>query len=569
MNRLLERLWSFSLVFGTALAAFVCHPAPAAAHPPAMPPTRVDPAAEARLHTPAGFAVAGKASVARGHDATRLHVRIVDQASTRPTFCRVNVVGSDGNFYEPRDNPLAPYSLHRLANRAGKGPFRYYGWFFYTAGDFTVEVPPGPTRVEVWKGYEFRPATQTVVAVVGSVSQATVSIRRTAPMTDQGYYSGDTHVHLSRSNADDEARALDLMAAEDMQYGSLLSHNDGRTYSGSMQQQLHPQRAFGPSSVLERDGYAIASGQEYVCGRYGHICLYFHSRLVLEGRTVDPNRWPLLGLLGQETRRLGGYSIHAHGGYANEIYADFAQRATDGVELLQFAEYRGVALEGWYRMLNVGYRFPAVGACDYPYCRALGDCRTYVHSPQRPTFAQWIRRAAEGRSFFTTGPLLLLDVDGHRPGDVIHRRPGDTQPLVARVRVRSEVVPVGHVELVVNGRSVIRRAVPASQAGWFTLEHRVPVNEPLWVAARAWSDAPPSQPDAEAHTNPVYVPVDGKMPYSEADLDWLLTRLDERTADVQQRRFEEQPAALEFFRKSRQALLDVRAARGQRLPDSP
>lgn len=542
--------------------------APAWAHPPALPPTKVDLGAEAMIHTPPGFSAAGKPGGYRGQHPARLQVRILDHASGQPTFCRVNVVGSDGNFYEPVDNRLAPYSLHRLANRPGKGPFRYYGWFFYTAGAFEVDVPPGPTRVEVWKGYEYHPQTQTVTATADTVCRVKLELRRTAAMADEGYYSGDTHIHLSRCDADDEARALDLMAAEDMQFGMLLSHNDGRTYSGSMERQLHPQdRGFGPSSVVERGPYAIASGQEYVCSSYGHICLYLHNRLVLEGRTVDPNRWPLLGLLGEETRKLGGYSIHAHGGYANEIYADFPQRVTDGVELLQFAEYRGVALEGWYRMLNVGYRFPAVGACDYPYCRALGDCRTYVFSPKRPTMAEWVRRVAEGRSFFTTGPLLILELDDHRPGDVLRRSGGDAHPLRARVRVRSEVTPVTHVELVVGGRSAVCRPIPAGQAGWFEFEHLLAVREPTWVAARAWSASPPGRPDAEAHTNPIYVAIDGKLPYAEADLDWLLARLDQRIAELQSRRFAEKPAALEFFGKSRRALVEVRKAHGQKLAD--
>lgn len=543
---------------------------PALGHPPALPPTKVDPAVEAGIHTPPGFSGPGSPASEPGPHPARLRAEIVDLSGGEPTFCRVNVVGADGNFYEPRENLLAPYSLHRLANRPGKGPFRYYGWFFYSAGRFEVEVPAGPTRVEVWKGYEYRPQTATVTAAADGLHPVRIELRRTAPMTDEGYYSGDTHIHLTRSDAADDARALDLMAAEDMQYGSLLSHNDGRTYHGSMRTEIHPQeRGFGAPSVVARGPYAIASGQEYVCGSYGHICLYFHRRMVCEGQTLDPNRWPLLGLLGAETRELGGYSIHAHGGYANEIYADLPLRVTDGVELLQFAEYRGVALEGWYRMLNVGYRFPAVGACDYPYCRALGDCRTYVTSAKQPSFAEWIRRATEGRSFFTTGPLLLLELDGRRPGDVIQRAAADRPTLRARVRVRSEVAPATHVELVVNGRRAAVRQIPAGRQGWFEFEQDIAAKEPLWVAARAWSESPPGRPDAEAHTNPIHVTIDGRLPYAEADLDWLLARLEERTAELRQRRFAEQPAALEFFDRSRRALLEVRAAQGQKFEPQP
>jgi hypothetical protein len=540
------------------------------AHPPATPATRVDPALEDRLHTPPGFSAAGKPNTTDADTAAVLRVRIIDRATGQPTFCRVNVVGSDGNYYEPQDSRLAPWSLHRTGNRLGKGPFRYYGWFFYTPGTFDVRVPAGATRVEVWKGCEFRPLVRTLNLAAGATQSLELALERVAAVSDAGYYSGDTHIHLPRLNDTDDARALDLMAAEDIQFGYFLSANSGKGYSGSMDRQaIAQQRSLGPDSVARRGIYEIASGQEYVTSSYGHIGLLLHRRIVLQGLTVDINRWPLLGLIGQETRKLGGYSINLHGGYANEIYIDFAQRATDGVELLQFADYRGIALEGWYRILNIGYRFAALGACDYPFCRALGDCRTYVYHPTRPDPTEWVRGAVAGRSFFTTGPLVLLEVDGARPGDVIERHGSGTQLLHARVRLRSEVAPVTHVELVVNGRSVGRRELASADQGkWFEFEQELKIDGPTWVAARAWSATPPGQPDAEAHTNPMYVAFDRKLPYSEADLDWLVEKIDGLIAELQARKFEEKPKALEFFQASRRALLDVRKAGGLKIPAS-
>lgn len=538
------------------------------AHPPRKPSQRasdVDPVDEAFIHTPAGFDRAGKPAEAKGDAVGSLQVTVVDRATGKPTFCRVNVVGADGNYYEPRENGLAPWSLHRTGNRQGKGPFRYYGWFFYSPGEFRVDVPAGAASIEVWKGYEFRPNQATLQATAGKTTKATIELERVAPMAELGYYSGDTHLHLNRRDAADDQRALDLLAAEDVQFGYVLAMNDPRSYSGLMDRQEWPQRnGFGRSSVKTRDAYTIASGQEYRCGTYGHICLLMHDRLVLEGLTVNPNEWPVFGLVGLETRKLGGYSFHAHGGYSQEILADFAQRVTDGVELLQFAEYRGIALEGWYRMLSIGYRFPALGASDYPYCRAFGDCRTYVYSPERPSCAEWARRAAAGRSFFTTGPLLLLDVDGHRPGDEIAISGDELQSVTARVRVRSEVAPVAAIELIVNGQAVEKLSPPADSRGeWIELEHKLTLRESSWIAARASSTSPRGKPDAEAHTNPVYVCLDGKAPYRVEDLDWLVARLDERIEELSARNFPEQPKALEFFNQSREALLKIRKAGGQ------
>ncbi|MBS0208970.1 MAG: CehA/McbA family metallohydrolase [Planctomycetes bacterium] len=534
------------------------------AHPPAEAAKLVDQQAEDAIHTPPGFQQAGKPLVADGSDTGLVKLRIVDRATGEPTFCRVNVVGSDGNYYEPAENTLAPYSLHRLGNRAGKGPFRYYGWFFYTAGESEVRVPTGATRVEVWRGYEYRPLVQELDVKQGATESVRLTLERGITMTDLGYYSGDVHIHLDRRNDAEEARALDLMMAEDMQYGVLLANNqDGRNYSGLMERNLHQQRAFGLEAIKSRGNYSIAAGQEIVGGTYGHILLFLHDRLVLEGASVEPNYWPPLGVLGSEARKLKGFAFHAHGGYAKEIYADFARRDTNGVELLQFAEYRGVALEGWYHMLNIGYQFPALGACDYPYCRALGDCRTYVFSPERPTFAQWCQRLAEGRSFFTTGPMLLLEVDGHRPGDVIERSANDKRPLKVRVKISAEVGLPREMAIVVNGQPSFTMSRSDRPLDIFQYDGEINVDYPMWIAAKCWTKSPPGQPDVEAHTNPVYVTVDGRPPYREGDVDWLVARLDDLIAEFKnKKKFAEQEAAVEYFQQARQKLADLRAAGG-------
>jgi hypothetical protein len=424
-------------------------------------------------------------------------------------------------------------------------------------------------RLEVWKGYEFRPQHLSTHVAAGGTRSVTVAVSRTLPTVEAGYYSGDTHIHLQRRTRADDEHILDLMAAEDVGTGCILCFNETNQYSGVMDRQLTPQeRGFGPASVKSRGPYAIASGQEYRAATYGHILLLMHSRLVQAEQNLDSNNWPVFGLVGAETRKLGGWSFHAHGGYAREIYADFAQRATDGVELLQFAEYRGIGLRGWYRMLNVGYRFPALGASDYPFCRALADSRTYVWAPARPDPADWVRLAAQGRGFFTTGPVLLLEVDGRRPGENLSRSGKGPHRVRALVRAHCEVAPVTHLELLVNGTPVRQLTVPpaAGLGNWLELDEEVELTGPAWLAARASSAGPTGKPDAEAHTNPVYVYVDGKAPYQQDDLDWLLQQLQGQSDEVEKRSFEEKPRVLEFFERSRKELLRIREAHGQPAP---
>ncbi len=526
----------------------------------------VNPADEAYIFTPPGFEHEGKVAVAEGPTAGRIEVTIIEAATGKPTPCRVNVVGPDGNFYQPKENPLAAFSLNGkwpdtlAGNRPSKAPIRYFGHFFYTTGTFAVDVPEGAVRVEVCKGFEFRPKVESVQVAAGQTQAVKIALARTAPMAKQGWYSGDPHLHFIRASDKDDETIFDLLEAEDVRMGLVLAFNENTSaYPGVMPEMATPQlRGLGMKSVRKRGDYQIISGQEYRNGVFGHLNLYLRDGLVYEGLQFDPNVGPLFGTIGVETRQQGGYAFHAHGGYGLEIWADLVQGATSGVELLQFGIYRGIGLEGWYHVLNAGYRFAGVGACDYPACRKLADCRTYVHLAGEPNFKDWLAAAAEGRSFMTSGPLILLEVDGKLPGDTIETPDDKPRSLKARVRVSSEAAPVTDVQLVVNGRVVAALEAEPKAGGGQSLElsRTIECGESSWIAARAFSKSPSGSADAESHTNPVYVHLNGRPPYHQADVDWLIARIDEQIADHEARKVAEKAAPIDYFRRSRELLVE-------------
>jgi putative membrane-bound dehydrogenase-like protein len=527
---------------------------------------------DALLFTTPGFARPGQPRSASAPDAATLRITVVDRASGKPTACRLNVVGPDGNFYQPRPTHLTPYSLTwqwpktGKGNREGKAPYRYYGRFFYSTGQVEVKVPAGAVRVEAFKGFEYRPALVRVEPAAGVRQEVKLELDRAVDMRALGHHSGDPHLHFARRDDADDRAILDLMEAEDIGYGSILAYNEpAGPYTGTMESMDSPQlRGLGKASVARRGDYLIASGQEYRSGTYGHLNLYWRDGLVLPGQKVNADNWPLYGQLGRETLRQGGLAIYAHGGYAQAIYADVIQKNVSAVELLQFGVYRGIELADWYAMLNIGLRIPCVGASDYPACRALGDCRTYVASKDRPDFEAWLRGAAAGRSFVTTAPLLFLEVDGRRPGDAISLAGPGPHSLRARVRVISEAAPVDHIQVVVGGKVVHERNLPSGEdrSRWIELEQTLAVDRSSWVAARAYSKSASGLPDAEAHTNPVYIDVDGKGPFDRDALDRLVARIDQQMAAHRKRSFPEKAKVLDDFQKSRDILLRIRQADG-------
>ena len=120
-------------------------------------PLKPIPDREEIIFTPPGFSLVGKPAIAEGDATGTVNLRVVDSVTGKPIFCRVNVVGADGNYYEPAENPLTKYSLTGVwpkwpkgwGNRPGKAPFRYFGRFFYCPGEAEIRVPVGQTRVEV------------------------------------------------------------------------------------------------------------------------------------------------------------------------------------------------------------------------------------------------------------------------------------------------------------------------------------------------------------------------------------------------------------------------------------
>jgi hypothetical protein len=265
-----------------------------------------------------------------------------------------------------------------------------------------------------------------------------------------------------------------------------------------------------------------------------------------------------------QAREAGGVAFYAHGGYAQEIYADVVHGNIDGVELLQFGVYRGIGLEDWYHMLNSGFRVPATGACDYPACRKLGDCKTYVWSEEPPRMEDWLRGMARGQSFFTSGPLLLLEVDGKRPGSQINKSGAVPHVVTVRARVRCEVAPVTHVQLIANGRVTHQMEVPRSvgQGQWLELEQAVELDESTWIAARAYSLSRGGTPDAESHTNPVYVYLDGRVPHEPSSFDRLVAAIDKQIAIHKKRKFDKQLQVIAYFQQARDILMTTRTEGG-------
>ncbi len=453
-----------------------------------------------------------------GPDAATLRITVKDARTGRPVSATISVNGGD---QEPEVDPYQEFSLRRSANRH-KGPIRFrpLDYYFFTDGTFEIKVPPGKSRITLRKGYEYAPVEEVFQLVKKEIVERTLFLTRWIDMAEEGWYSGDMHLHFDRTGQNDEV-LLTLTSARDIKFGFILSMNTRGYDRGREFESWSQVPGLGERYSYRKGLYTLISGQEYRAQWLGHVTIVLAEGYVAaKGRSENVDAGPSLGLISDQAHQLGGYIGLNHGGYDHmEADALGLEGQTDFLELLQFGGYRGLGLDGWYDFLNIGYRWPIVAGSDFPYTRELGDCLTYAFVGEKATPRKFVEQVSKGASFVTSGPMLFLDVNGKRPGGFVTLDGRDDPRVEVNVRVRSPLYPVRHVEVISNGRTVSRRFSPDGRASW-AFEESLPIGAAGWIAARAYGDA-----GIEAHTNPVYVFLKGKRPFDPDACDQILARL--------------------------------------------
>ncbi|MCB1124565.1 MAG: hypothetical protein KJT03_23635, partial [Verrucomicrobiae bacterium] len=110
----------------------------------------------------------------------------------------------------------------RLVNLPGIDP----GHFWVCSGPFDMALPPGEWKITILRGLEHLPVMDTLSVVSGQTTTKTYRPRRWVDMSDQGWYSGDDHVHMQiQSNADAD-RLMTWAKAEDIHLLNVLEMGD-------------------------------------------------------------------------------------------------------------------------------------------------------------------------------------------------------------------------------------------------------------------------------------------------------------------------------------------------------
>ena len=452
--------------------------------------------------------------------------RILDAETGQPWPGRVHALGSDGVL---RHGEAFAANATLSEKPVVFRPASYRLPFFYSDGTFEVRLPPGPARITLERGFEHPIMSRTLELRAGETREVSLASRRAMDLFARGWVSGDTHVHWVRNSWDvnEELGLLGMVQrAEDVRVVNNLTLYQYRPeeQGGSFVKPDH--YPMGPVPAMCDAGWHVQMAEEYRNdNHYGHINLLGLRRLIEPiatgagsggppGTPDFPTNRPAV----IEARRQGGISVEAHnlGPFnASAVAANVALGLSDSLDQLDPEHY--------YRFLDCGFRIGLSNGSDHP-ARVVGCARVYARMPERGgrplpfTYPRWLDAVRRGRTFTTSGPLLLLRVNGAQPGDVLNVAPGTALAIELRAWSRR---PLGRVEIVSNGEVVRSLRTQAREA---TLRVRLAADRPRWVCGRASRDGQWNailSPDV-AHTSAVHVEAAGRgVLRAEAARFWI------------------------------------------------
>lgn len=380
-------------------------------------------------------------AVATGDRGT-LRGRVLDAETGLPVACTVRITDAQGRTV--------------TESASFMGGFR-------SDGQFARRVPAGPTRVRVWRGFETKAEERVVKVPGGGEQKVTFRLERVVDLRKRGWYAGDSHVHMLHGEKivpvdfDFVARSAQ---AEDLQYLSLAqAWTLGKPTPENLERELSARSR--PDCVLT---WNLEAPKNYYRGDAGR-CLGHCWTLGMRGRTPagdDAIQWLLRvsahdyesdkpSFANFESHRFihsqAGAVFYSHparwwtgpwggrGGYprqermrvsnlAVELPLDTLVGPTfDGLDVMTSAgefEANAMAFDLWCLLLNHGYRVAATASSDSCFDRPgganPGAVRTYTYVGDAFSLPAVTRATAAGRTFATSGPLLIVTVAGQPPG---------------------------------------------------------------------------------------------------------------------------------------------------------
>ncbi len=479
--------------------------------------------------------------------------KIVDEKTGGLLPARIYIRDASGKWYFPRSSGAGGSALPYQRTFGGNTRATEQHTTL-SAHPFTVDLGPGRYEVSIERGKEFRVLSEVLTVGDEAVVEVAYKLRRWVNMAGRGWFSGDTHVHR------DPAEIPNVQLAEDVNVVLPVVH---WTTTDQIPPSLGPRNFKGEfgRGLIQADPthvcYPMNSEYEiFTTGGSNHTSGAFvvaHHK-----RPFEVPVFPLKRVVDQARSEGALIDLEKHNwpwsmAVVPIIRPDLFELSNNHLWRTEFAvrkwavpapAYMGLpqgglesekdwALYGfrtYYALLNCGFRIsPSAGTANGVHPVPLGFGRVYVHLESGFDFEKWMVGLRAGRSFVTTGPMLIADIQRELPGHSFRMKRGE----VRQVRVRATLLsddPVTSIEFVVNGEVASQVSFEndsqRSRIERSALSDRLALKGSGWVAVRCWSRLADGR-IRFAHTAPFYFDVPGESPTptrQEAEFLSLRTR---------------------------------------------
>ena len=323
----------------------------------------------------------------------------------------------------------------------------YWHDHFVCPGSAQLELPSGRYRYEIERGPEHERLNGEVTINDESPTMVRRQLNRIANLRDQGWYSGDLHIHRPLSQV-----AL-LGEAEDLDFAPVITWWNK---SNQWEANSHPQ-----AGEDEREGGALLFHR-----LTSHIDITQSSRevpspmvYVEQVRREHPSVWidiekPFwwdvpVWLASGQMQSIGIANNHMW--RSRMLPTEAWGRARDEKRLPPPLGNGFWTQEIYYHILNTGIRLPpSAGSASGVLGNPLGYNRVYVHLDGKFSEDAWWNGLEKGNCFVTNGPLLRVRANGRLPGAVFKTETGEMLKLKLEVKLTT-LDPLSNLELIQNG----------------------------------------------------------------------------------------------------------------------
>ena len=440
--------------------------------------------------------------------------KIIDKKTGELLPSRVQVIDSGGEFVRP-DKSLV---------KVGPGES-----FFYSDGNFELEIGRGSARILVERGTEYIPAVVNCDIPVNGSQAVDITLDRWFELSTRGWHPGNTHIHYDEKETRPDERlqldprvedlrmtAVSILQRWDLEYAT-------NKYSPGVLTEFTSSHHYVECG--EENRHNKGKGHDNSTLGYGHIMLLNIQNVVhpvsrgLLVDAFDPD-YPPLSYACDDAHRQGGIVIWCHNGQGMEAPVAAVLGKVDAFNLFD-PRWMDPEYDIYYKMLNAGIHLPASTGSDWFISSAN---RVYCNSGGVFKYEDWINALRKGKTFITNGPSIEMAVNDYELGDTIETDVGKS--LNVKVQWKS-FYPLSYIQIICNGK-VIKTSKSPSVLKEGVFETDIKVTADSLIAARVFSTERDSflQP-IFAHTSPIYVTCGISSPEKKAAADWFVSNITE------------------------------------------